>query len=249
MLSRSELNAWFETQFEYIHIPEYCPNGLQVEGHPEIGKVAAAVSAPEQVIDEAVRWGADALIVHHGLFWKGTWNHPVGPQYRKLKKLMDAGINLFAFHLPLDGHMKFGNAAQLASKLDIDQRRPFGDVNGQNIGVSGKTDQQLDDLVIKIKDHITANPIILKQTETVKNVTIVTGSGESEFENAIHSGADTFITGEGTEWVTHLSNEYRVNYLALGHHASERFGVQALLQEIAGTFTIESTFIESNNPF
>ncbi len=233
---------------------DYGPNGLQLEGKKEIKKIAFAVSATKFSIAEAIKQHADALIVHHGLFWKYQGAQPiVGTFAQRIIPAIKAELNLIAYHLPLDGHPQLGNAAQLAQALDLTEQTPFGEYKKQFIGVKGKLNSPL-----KEKDLQTKLEKILDRTVTcssvnperdIKTVGILTGGASGSWKDAYDENLDAFITGEMREYDWHLAQEHNISMFAGGHHATERFGVWALEKEIKKEFpTIETLYIELDNP-
>ncbi len=249
MINQHELQTWLNNFLKSDGVSDYCPNGLQVEGKKEISKIVTGVSASEEFLEAAVAAGANAVIVHHGLIWKGEWNTLTGPYRRKIALCLKHNLNVFAYHLPLDAHMEVGNAAQLADRLGIENRVPFAVHNGLNYGVSGELkDCSMSRFAEKFKTLINEHALLLNVKNELSRVAIVTGGGQGEFQQAINEGFDLFITGEASEWVYHLAKEYKVNFIAGGHHATERFGAEALGAKISTLFDVSVSNIDITNP-
>lgn len=230
---------------------DYCPNGLQVEGISEVQKVAVAVSVSLAAIEQAVAAGAQVLLVHHGLFWKGDPYPIVGVKYRKLQLLIENGISLIAYHLPLDAHQTCGNNWKVAMDLGWNELLPFGIYNDTPIGVRGTfPEKNRDDLIKKLEDYY-QHPVhaACGGKERVASCAIISGGAYQQIDQAIEAGVDCFVTGSFEERVWHIAHEEKMNFLAFGHSATERIGVQALAQHLQETFDVETTFIDIANPF
>ncbi|RLE17233.1 MAG: Nif3-like dinuclear metal center hexameric protein [Acidobacteria bacterium] len=233
-------------------ITDYCPNGLQVEGRPDVSRVITAVSASRALFTRAVDHEADAILVHHGILWNGS-EPPrlVGSFRERVRLLLDADISLLAYHLPLDRHPELGNAAQLASRLGLESLEPFGDHGGKSVGVCGVFPEPIDaesffDQVAVVCDR---EPQVFEGNRPmISSVGIVTGAAEREYHQAVTAGHDAYITGEATEWVLHQAAEDGVHYLAAGHYATETFGVRALGRYLASNFGLDVEFIDLPNP-
>ena len=246
------LIAELDTLLEVDGIRDYCPNGLQVEGKPEVHKVITAVSASRALFTRAVDHDADAILVHHGILWNGA-EPPrlVGSFRERVRLLLEADISLLAYHLPLDRHPVLGNAAQLASRLGLESLEPFGDHDGQTVGVCGVFDQAIDAETFFESVAVVCNrePQVFEgNRRTIGSVGIVTGAAEREYHQAVGAGLDAYITGEATEWVMHQAAEDGVHYLAAGHYATETFGVQALGRLLVQKYGLEVEFIDLPNP-
>jgi dinuclear metal center YbgI/SA1388 family protein len=234
---------------------DYGPNGLQIEGTNQISKIAFAVSATQDSITKAIALEADALIVHHGLFWKfhGT-KTLTGAFYKRVAPLIKNDINLIGYHLPLDGHIKVGNAAGIAQKLNLTDLKPFGDYKGMPTGVKAKftppiTPTELKEKLEGILDHtiLHNNP----NEEKIKSIGIITGGANSDWIKAKRDQLDAYLTGEISEHDWHESTEDNIHYFAGGHNATEQFGIQSLMKNIHETFedkNLELFFIPSSNP-
>lgn len=230
---------------------DYGPNGLQVQGKPRIRHVVTGVTASLALIEAAIAAEADAVLVHHGLFWRGQSGCITGWMHQRLKALLAHGINLFAYHLPLDAHPELGNNAQLARVLGFtplaDGFARFGE---GNLGFKGHTAHgTLGALAEHVQQVLGRGLTCVGDAQRpVRNVAWCTGGAQSYFEAAIEAGADVFITGELSEPQAHYARESGVGYLACGHHATERYGVQAVGQHLAHTLELRHTYIDIDNP-
>lgn len=237
---------------------DYGPNGLQVEGKPVIRKIVSGVTASRALIEAAIEARADAIFVHHGLFWRGQSGTVTGWMKQRLALLLAHDINLLAYHLPLDAHPELGNNAQLGQKLgflpvkkeDQPEIKHFGE---QSLGWLAQVPssralpgQQLKIHLEKCLNRSVAGVFI--DDVAIKNIAWCTGGAQSYFEAAIAAGADAFITGEISEPQAHLARECGVAYFSCGHHATERYGAPAVAAHLAAQFGIEHEFIEIDNP-
>ena len=224
---------------------DYCPNGLQVEGRAQVQRLVSGVSASLALIEAAIEQDADAILVHHGYFWKGESASLTGFKGRRIKRLMQRDISLLAYHLPLDFHAQVGNNAQLA-------RRMGWLVTGQQEGVwigETATPMSPDQLLDELGEKIDGNPLLIAGGgHAVHRIAWCTGAAQSYIEKAAALGVDAFISGEISEQTVHIARELGLHYIAAGHHATERYGVQALGQVIADRFQIAHEYIEIDNP-
>lgn len=230
---------------------DYCPNGMQVEGKQEIRSIGTAVSASLATIEAACEAGVDALFVHHGLFWKGDDYRIIGTKQKKLRLLMDAGISLFAYHLPLDAHSDVGNNWRVAADLKWTNCEPFGEFNGTNIGVIGSMERssatQLKSTLEKYYDH-PAHYAPGGEKE-ISRVALISGGAHKAIEEAAGAGADAFITGSFDEPIWHLAQEEGIHFYAMGHSATERIGPLAIGEYLEKQLGVSTQFIEIPNPF
>ncbi len=231
---------------------DYCPNGLQVEGRREVRRVVTAVSASRALLTRAVDHEADAVLVHHGLLWNSA-RPPclVGSFRERVRLLLANDISLIAYHLPLDRHPELGNAAQLARRLGLEGLEPFGWHGGAPLGVCGVFPSPIaaDDLFAAVTDTCDREPLVFEGNRSrVSAVGIVTGAAQGEYHTAVAAGLDAFITGEATEWVMQQVAEDGVHYIAAGHYATERFGVQAVGRWLAREHEMAVEFIDLVNP-
>lgn len=230
---------------------DYCPNGLQVEGRPEINRIITGVTASQALLDRAVELQADLILVHHGYFWKGEAEPIIGMKKNRLKTLLSNDISLVAFHLPLDGHPLFGNNAQLAERLGLEVCGGLEPVNPLSIGLTGRLSsplsaeefsQQIAAALGRKVMHIEGGP------ERIETVGWCTGAAQGYIEKAAALGLDAFISGEISEPTVHCARELGIHYFAAGHHATERYGVQAVGEHLAEKFGLEHEFIDIDNP-
>lgn len=230
---------------------DHGPNGLQVQGRSGVTHLVTGVTASLALIEAAVAAGADALLVHHGLFWRGQEGRITGWMHQRIKALITRDINLLAYHLPLDAHPELGNNAQLARVLGLAPLPSgFGRFGEQNLGFIGTTAcATLGELANHAQQRL-GRPVTLAGDPAwpVQTVAWCTGGAQSYFEPAMAAGAQAFITGEISEPQAHYAREMRVGYLACGHHATERYGVQAVGEHVARTLGIRHTFIDIDNP-
>lgn len=253
-LPRTDLDAYFRQLLKPELFEDYAPNGLQVEGKERVKKIAFAVSATQESLREAISWGADALVVHHGVFWKHQGARPlVGPWGQRLRMAVQAELNLFAFHLPLDAHAEVGNAAALAHALGLTGLAPFGAYKKQFLGVRGQvpSSPSAADFSRHV-EQVLGHPVVLASHDhgaPVRTLGIITGGANNDWGQALEAGLDAYLTGEISEYNWHDAREARVHYLAGGHHATEKFGPQALMARILRDLPmLEGRFFDSVNP-
>lgn len=230
---------------------DYGPNGLQVEGREEISKIVTGVSACQELFVRAREAGADAVLVHHGLFWEGMPRTLTGFQYRRVAELIRGEMSLIAYHLPLDRHLEVGNNAVAGRQLGLRRIEPFGEHDGLPLGVKGLFPEPVspEELVERCRGVYGQEPLAyLSGPASISTLGVISGGGQREFYSAIGEGLDAYITGEVTEWVMNVSREARTHYLAAGHYATERLGVRAVGEHLAERFGIEVEFIDVPNP-
>jgi dinuclear metal center YbgI/SA1388 family protein len=230
---------------------DFGPNGLQVEGRRDVKKIVTGVSACLELFERARDGGADAILVHHGLFWEGRPREIVGAQYRRLAALVASGIALLAYHLPLDRHPELGNNALAAKALGLFSIEPFAEYQGQPIGFRGRYPEPVApaELVERCRTAFGREPLaFLDGPDPIASVGIVSGGAPGEIHQAVAAGLDAYLTGEPTEWVMHVARENRIHFLACGHHATERLGIRALGEHLAGRFGLEHEFVDVPNP-
>jgi dinuclear metal center YbgI/SA1388 family protein len=249
MVPRTELDTYLSTLLAVEKFHDYGPNGIQVEGKPEVKHLVSGVTASLALIEVAVAQGADALLVHHGLFWKGHDGRLTGWLKKRVALLLAHDITLLAYHLPLDAHEVHGNNAQLGALFECTPFARFGD---QNLGVIGKPEKDLtlSKFVDLVAQKLGRTPLVVGGTpgQLFKRVAWCSGGAQSYFEAAIAAGADVFVTGEISEPQAHLARETGVVFMACGHHATERYGAQALGQHVAQRFGLTHQFIDIDNP-
>lgn len=265
-MDRNELVASLNTLLEVDRYKDYCPNGLQVEGSASVRCVVSGVTASLALIEGAIALGADTLLVHHGLFWRGHDGTVTGWMRKRLGLLLQHDINLLAYHLPLDGHSQWGNNVQLGARLGLAVEGRFGE---QQLGFRGRPDplalksasgmqsgaagvlQFVD--VQSLAAHVTGalgRQVVLVEGHSgpVERIAWCTGGAQGYFEAAIAAGAQAFITGEISEPQAHYARECGVSYIACGHHASERYGVAALGEALAAQHGFRHAFVDIDNP-
>ncbi|APD50715.1 Nif3-like dinuclear metal center hexameric protein [Francisella hispaniensis] len=243
-----ELENYLNNYFAIEQFKDYCPNGLQVQGDRDIKKVVTGVTASQKLIDQAIAENADAIIVHHGYFWKGESYPIVGIKYQRIAKLIKNGIHLFGYHLPLDGHPEIGNNILLAKKLGLSNLEFFETGSKPDISIIGSCDLDLENFVNLIENKLDRKPTIIATKQQNKKVAICTGGAQDFIEYAYQARADTFISGEISERTTHTARELDINYIAAGHHATEKEGVKAIAELLKQKFNLESKFIDIANP-
>jgi conserved hypothetical protein TIGR00486 len=253
MITRSQLNDYYQALLRPETYADYCPNGLQVEGAEQIERIAFAVSATRDSIHQAVENKADALVVHHGLFWTFHGAKPLtGTFAQRIFPLVKNNINLIGYHLPLDGHPDIGNAAMLGQLIDCRQQQPFGDYKGSATGIKGVLEQPLTAIALQQKlEVVLKHNVILATPDNnapIRSVGIITGGANSEWRLAEKERLDAYITGEISEHDWHESQEAGIHMFAGGHHATEQFGIQALMEKTRQQFAVECFFIDSENP-
>jgi dinuclear metal center YbgI/SA1388 family protein len=227
---------------------DYCPNGLQLEGRASINKIVSGVTASMALLESAKDAGADAILVHHGYFWKNEDATIVGLKRSRIKFLLENNISLLAYHLPLDAHPELGNNAQLAQKLGLEVKSWQGNQGLVGLGALLQT-ASLKDFSKHIENKLQRTPLVLgDMNKTIKNVAWCTGGAQGYMQDAIDMGVDVFISGEVSEQTYHLAQESGVAYIAAGHHATERYGVRALGEHLAQHFGLGHEYIEIDNP-
>jgi len=249
-VDRDELVKYLGQTLDINRFHDFCPNGLQVEGRPRIARIVSGVTASLALIDAAIEADADALLVHHGYFWRGEDARVIGQKHRRLKRLLTHDMNLLAYHLPLDKHAELGNNAQLARRLDLVPESWFGEDDLGWLGRPG-TDalRTVGDLADLVTQRLGRAPLVIGDADQpLGQVGWCTGAAQSFLGDAITAGANTYLSGEISEPTVHLARESGVAYLACGHHATERYGVQALGEHLAQRFGLSHQFIDIDNP-
>jgi len=231
-------------------ISDYCPNGLQVEGRPQVRRIVSGVTASQALVDAAIEAEADVLLVHHGYFWKGENPCITGMKQRRLKALLANDISLLAYHLPLDVHPDVGNNVQLARQLDITVEGPLEPDNPRTVGLVGSLAEPMSprDFARRVQDVLGREPLLVEGVEMIRRVGWCTGGGQGYIDQAIAAGVDLYLTGEASEQTFHSARENGISFIAAGHHATERYGVQALGDYLARRFALEHIFIDCPNP-
>jgi dinuclear metal center YbgI/SA1388 family protein len=250
MASTQQLLHAFDALLEPSRFTDYGPNGLQVEGRSEVRRLVSGVTASKAFIEAAVAARADAVFVHHGLFWRGYDGRVTGWMKQRLALLLRHDINVFAYHLPLDAHPEFGNNAQFGHRLGLSADDRFGQ---QDLGFMGGAPDgatfTIESLVALIEQALARSVVhVAGDGRPIRRIGWCTGGAQGYFEAAIAAGADAFITGEISEPQAHYARESGVAFIACGHHASERFGAPAVAAHVAAQLGIEHRFIEIDNP-
>ena len=251
-MKRNELEHYLNQLLKPEQIKDYAPNGLQIQGCEKITKIVTGVTASQALIDRAIDEKANAIIVHHGYFWKNESYVIRGMKHKRIKALLEHDINLFAYHLPLDIHPTLGNNAQLAKLLNIKVTGPLEVGNPLSVAIQGKLPKacigtELAQL-INYKLNRTCLHIVPSSNKKIKTVAWCTGGGQDYIEMAAEQGIDAFISGEVSEKTTHIAHEMDIHFFAAGHHATERYGVKALGEHIAKEHGIEVVFVDIDNP-
>ncbi|MCF6355372.1 MAG: Nif3-like dinuclear metal center hexameric protein [Candidatus Polarisedimenticolaceae bacterium] len=248
MIELRDLEAYCNKLLEIECFQDYCPNGLQVDaGRVEIEKVVTGVTACQALIDAAVEAKADLLLVHHGYFWKGESEPLKGIKGCRIRTLMQAGVNLLAYHLPLDAHPQFGNNAQLAERLGFPDATPMKD--GLIWQASLQQPLAANELAARIAQALDRQPLHIPAGDRpLQRVGWCSGAAQDAIEQAAELKLDAFITGELSERTMHLARELGIHFYAAGHHATERYGIQALGEHLAECHALEHQFIDIPNP-
>lgn len=248
MVKRTELDAYLNVYLQVSDFRDYCPNGLQVEGREQVNCIATGVTASVALIDAAIVAGADALIVHHGYFWRGEDARITGMRRVRIGRLIGHDLNLFAYHLPLDAHPEVGNNTTLARQLGLTVSERFGE---QNIGACGTpvAGISIGEFAKSAERVLGRAPLVIGDLKKpLRRMAWCTGAAQGMFEQAVALGIDAYLSGEISEQTVHVARETGVAYIAAGHHATERFGVQALGAHLAQRFGLEHRFIDVDNP-
>jgi dinuclear metal center YbgI/SA1388 family protein len=249
----AEITRYLEQYLRPGQFQDYCPNGLQVEGRPEITRLATGVTASQRLLDEAIAWKADAVLVHHGYFWRGEPPQIVGMKRRRLVALLGHDISLLAYHLPLDAHPQVGNNARLGELMGIALERQESLQPGvaEAVGNIGNLPEAVHaaDFVALLESITGRRPLHVGAPDArVRRIAWCTGAAQGYIEAALRAGADLFVTGEASEQTVHVAREEGIQFVAAGHHATERYGVQALGEHLGVLFGLEHRFIDVDNP-
>jgi dinuclear metal center YbgI/SA1388 family protein len=253
MTDRTTLLTHFDALLQPERFKDYGPNGLQVEGRMLVRRLVTGVTASLALIDAAIAANADAILVHHGLFWRGQDGRVTGWMRQRLGRLLAHDISLFAYHLPLDAHPQLGNNAQLGQRLGLATESHFGEQDLGSLGQSARPFANAQALADHVQAALGRAVVVVPGEEVgaskpLRNIAWCTGGAQSYFEAAIAAGADAFITGEISEPQAHYARECGVAYVACGHHASERYGVQSVGAHVAAELGLDHQFIDIDNP-
>ena len=250
-VSLTDLLACLEQTLQPERFSDYCPNGLQVQGREQVARLATGVTASQALLDAAVDWGADAILVHHGYFWRGEDPTVTGMKRRRLATLLGQDISLLAYHLPLDAHPELGNNARLGQLMGIGEQAPLQPEHNDNIGSVGLLPAPLPaaELVQRLAEITRRAPLHIGDArDLVQRIAWCTGAAQNYIDAAVAAGADVFVSGEISEQTVHVAREEGIHFIAAGHHATERYGVQAVGELLAARFAIEHRFIDIDNP-
>ncbi len=251
MITRQALVEYLQNFLQVDAFKDYGPNGLQVEGKANIQTIVTGTTASQALIDAAIAKGADAILVHHGLFWQGDSYSVTGMKKRRLAALLNHDVNLFAYHLPLDAHPEVGNnmvfaqamGFEVSGGLDHGQPYPLGLVGRLEKAITLKT---LQDQMAKALNR---QPQVIGEPERlIKTVAWCTGAAQKWIDKAVQHGVDAFISGEISEPTFHTAIEEDIAYIAAGHHATETFGAEALGKHLQTKFDVDVTFVNIVNP-
>lgn len=243
-----ELDHYTRQLLDTSRFHDYCPNGLQVEGKSEVRKIVSGVTASLALLEAAVAESADAILVHHGYFWKNEAAPIVGVKRKRIKLLLDHDVSLFGFHLPLDAHPELGNNAQLGKRLGFDIDEWIGE---QGLIAVGRlaAPLALQALEQRVAETLARAPLVVGEPDKIiARIAWCSGGAQGYFEQAAACGVDAYLTGEASEHNVHFARESGVAFLAAGHHATERYGIQALGEHLAAHFGLEHRFIDISNP-
>ncbi|MGQ0708482.1 MAG: Nif3-like dinuclear metal center hexameric protein [Rhodoferax sp.] len=249
-MQRTELLAWLDQEMQSDRFRDYAPNGLQVQGRAQVRKLVCGVTASRALIDAAVAQQADTVLVHHGLFWRGHDGRITGWLRERLAPLLAHDINLIAYHLPLDAHPQWGNNAQWGQRLGLVGQASFGE---QQLGWLGQAAQgafaNAQALATHVQQVLGRAPLCVPGSDgPIERIAWCSGGAQGSFEAAIAAGAQAYLTGEISEPQAHLARECGVSFLACGHHASERYGIQALAAVLRQQHGLDARFIDIDNP-
>jgi len=251
-IALSDLVRQLEKILQPGRFADYCPNGLQVEGKAEVARLVTGVTASQELIDRAIEWRADAILVHHGYFWKGEAPEIVGMKRRRLAALLANDISLLAYHLPLDAHPELGNNACFGRILNVTSVEPLEPEPGDGLACLGMLParQSVSEILTLLEKETGRTPLYIGggSEHVVRRVAWCTGAAQGYLDAAVRAGAELYITGEVSEQTVHTAREEGIHFIAAGHHASERYGVQALGAHLAEQFAIEHHYIDVDNP-
>jgi len=248
MVKINELTHYTQQLMQVERFKDYCPNGLQVEGRAEIRKIVTGVTASMALLEAAHEANADLILVHHGYFWRNEDERIIGIKRNRIAFLLKHDLNLVAYHLPLDAHAELGNNVQFGKILGLNAVNYSGETNLVAYGEL-KTAITLSDFALQVEKFLQRSPLVIgDQEQLVKKVAWCTGAAQGYIESAAALGADVFISGEISEQTTHQALEMGVSYISAGHHATERYGIQALGEHLAEKFDLEHEFLDIKNP-
>jgi dinuclear metal center YbgI/SA1388 family protein len=249
-MKREELTTFLNSYLHASEFRDHCPNGLEVEGNPDIHKIATGVTASVELFEQAIEKKADTIIVHHGIIWDFETRIYKGGYRERVKLLLENNINLYGYHLPLDAHPQVGNNVQLCKLLKIQNIKPFCDVNGQYIGMSGDVNKCEKTVFFKrLTEIIERKPLIFDYgPDQISRVGVVSGAAQKYINQAVDAGLDVYITGEVSEHILHVSKEEKIHFISAGHYTTEKFGIKSLGKLLEDRFKLDVTFIDIPNP-
>lgn len=250
-ITNLELKTYLDGLLRVNELSDYCPNGLQVEGKCNIRKIVTGVTASQALIDKAIDVNADAILVHHGYFWKGETQVITGMKKKRIAALLANDINLYGYHLPLDVHPEYGNNRQLGDLLQVENIRAATQIKPVGVVMLGELSEPMSASTLQEQlQQLLGRQVLVETTEgsTLKSIAWCTGGGQGFIESAVELGVDGFITGEVSEQTIHTAREMNMSFFAAGHHATERYGIKALGEHIRDHFAIDVEFIDIPNP-
>jgi dinuclear metal center YbgI/SA1388 family protein len=251
VIKRTELDQYLQEFLNTAKYNDYAPNGLQVEGSPKIKRICTAVTASEEVISQAIQWHADTLLVHHGYFWRGEDSVITGMKRQRISKLLTHDINLLAYHLPLDCHLELGNNACLAKLFSFNSIKTHKIGNIEHLLWSGRLSQPVEAHALTdfIETKLKRRPLHIASTnKPISTIAWCSGGAQDYIVDAYKLGVDAYLSGEVSERTYYQAKELGIHYYSCGHHATERYGIQALGEHLAAAFELEHLFIDSENP-
>ena len=251
MVHRDELIRQLDDLLEIEGVEDYGPNGLQVEGAPEVHKVITGVTASLAFIETAVEMQAQMVVVHHGIYWNGQPVVLRGHLKKRVQALLESGITLLGYHLPLDRHAEVGNNAPALRDMGLDDLEPFARHRGTFVGWKGRFTEPVSagDLLERVQRYYGSEPVaFMEGPDQVSTVGLVSGAAQSDLASAVRAGLDAFITGEVSEYNPHIAREEGIHHISVGHHASERIGPRKLAAWLSGRFDTEVEFVDLHNP-
>jgi dinuclear metal center YbgI/SA1388 family protein len=249
MIQAIELEAWCNARLAPENFSDYCPNGLQVEGGRPVRRIATGVTASRALVEAAVAWEADAILVHHGYFWRGEPEPLRGMKGERIRTLMQNDVSLLAYHLPLDAHPDYGNNATLGRLLGL--RDAGATQAGAGLLWRGRLETPMtpQDFARHIGEVLQRTPLLITcERPAIETVGWCTGGAQKFIDDAADLGLDAYISGEVSESTYHTAVERNIHYYAAGHHATERYGIQALGEAAASALGLEHRYFEIDNP-
>nr|WP_290618107.1 MULTISPECIES: Nif3-like dinuclear metal center hexameric protein [unclassified Arsukibacterium] len=251
-MQRQQLVSLLAELLQTERVRDYCPNGLQVEGKPQINRIVTGVTASQALIDVAIAVQADAILVHHGYFWKNEAPVITGMKKNRLQALLANDINLFAYHLPLDIHPQLGNNVQLGKLMQATKITSLSTVEPVGVLMQGEfAEPQSLTQVAELLQKQLGRQVLAHNAcsdKRVRKLAWCTGGGQGYIEQAAAAGADLFISGEVSEQTIHVSRELNIHFIAAGHHATERYGIKALGEYLSANYALDVQFIDIDNP-